>query len=247
MNLDGDLDLAHRMADIADRVAMAHFPHVRTAHLKADGSPVSPADLAVQHALFSVLSDARPADAIVSEESPGRTGGRRRWIIDPIDGTTEFLAGLRGWGTHIALEVDGALKVAVLTRPAEGRRWWAVSGWGAYADGRRVALSESPSLTEARVAGLVQPGSPLPRAVSAVANWVTGLECPIGSLLDGQLDAVLDDNGEIWDHAPGALLVSEAGGVFLNAAGGTGIDVAGCLYATRPLAPSLLALLAATC
>jgi histidinol-phosphatase len=248
MNRRGDLELAHRLADAADRVAMAHFPHMGAFRIKADGTPVSPADLAVERTLLAILSDARPDDAIVSEESTGHPDGRRRWIIDPIDGTVEFLAGRRDWGTHIALEVDGALTVAMLTRPTERRRWWAVSGRGAYADGRRVRLSPPPlSLADARVAGLVRPDSPLADAVSAVAAWVADLTCPIGALLDGQLDAVLDDNGEIWDHAPGALLVAEAGGVFYDAAGGTRTDVPGCLYTTRPLVPVLLTLLAAAC
>jgi histidinol-phosphatase len=242
-----DLNLAHRLADAADRVTMAHFRRPTVSTIKADGSPVSTADLAVERALLAILVDARPHDGVVTEETPARPGGARRWIIDPIDGTAGFLAGRRDWGTNIALEVDGALTVAVLTRPTESRRWWAVRGRGAYADGRRVTVSTTLSLAAARIAGLVRPGSALADAVAAVATWIGDEICPVGALLDGRLDAVVDDNGEIWDHAPGALLVTEAGGVFRDAAGGTRIDVPGCLYANRHLALTLFPLLAAAC
>lgn len=120
----------------------------------------------------------------LSEESgetttarPARHGPVRRWILDPIDGTDPFLAGHRAWGTHIALEVDGDLELAALTRLTEQRRWWAVGGF-------------------------TDTHSGLADAARRHARWVEDPLGPIVGLLEGRVDVVLAPGGASWTTPP---------------------------------------------
>lgn len=137
-----DLRLAHVLADDADSLTMSRFKaldlRVRT---KPDDTPVSDADTAVEEAVRRTLGRARPRDAIQGEEL-GTTGwGPRRWIIDPIDGTKNFVRGVPVWGTLIALVVEDEVVAGVVSAPALGRRWWAAKGEGAFA-GRSLRAAE---------------------------------------------------------------------------------------------------------
>jgi histidinol-phosphatase len=230
-DLEADLALARRLGDVADQVAMPYFRTDVRREWKGDGSPVTEADLAVERALLDILSAERPDDAILSEES-GASGlaVRRRWLIDPIDGTDYFLAGVTDWGAHVALEVDGEIVVGLISRPAERRSWWATKDGGAWSsDGRRLQVTTTPALDGARVAGYVVRGSPWGAAVSARATWVDS-QSPILELLEGRVDAVLSEGGFEWDHAPAVVLVHEAGGRFTDPEGGSGIALRGGLY-----------------
>lgn len=244
-----DVLLAHRMADLADRLALSWFGRGPDTAAKGDGSPVSEADLAVEAALLELLAAERPRDGVLAEES-GPRGAQmpRRWILDPIDGTRSFLAGGRAWGSHIALEVEGRLSVAVLTRPTERLRWWAVRGAGAYrstthdplATTRPLSLSRTAHVADARVAGLVDPGSPGAAVLAAHARWTEDEVSVIAALLEGRVDAVLDDGGNAWDQAPAVLLVQEAGGRFRDPHGGTRPDLGWGLYANPLLMGELM-------
>lgn len=117
--------------------------------MKQDGSLVSDVDLEVERAMRAILGAERPNDGVLGEEGGPRKGrGDRMWILDPIDGTAEYLVGGRAWGTHVALEVAGRLAIAVLSRPTEGRFWWAVRGSGSYVSwngyGRPPATCQLP-------------------------------------------------------------------------------------------------------
>ncbi|EFL19806.1 glucose-1-phosphate thymidylyltransferase [Streptomyces sp. C] len=183
---ESDIRLAHRLADLADALALEFFGRRPAARHKEDGSPVSEADLAVEKAMLAVLAEERPGDAVLSEES-GTLGAaaRRRWILDPIDGTVPFLAGRRDWGTHVALEVEGELRVAVLSRPTEGVRWWAARGRGAFASARGGPLSASRPLrvpetagplSAARMGGFQMPDSPV-EPVRGRMRWIDSSVC----------------------------------------------------------------------
>ena len=121
---DGDdLAFAVQMADTADRITMRHFTGDALSHeLKADGSPVSEAAREVEEALRRLVRAERPADAFLGEEVGADGTARRRWIVDGIDGTVVYVHGGTGWGTEIALEVDGRVVVGVSTSPAMQRR-----------------------------------------------------------------------------------------------------------------------------
>lgn len=137
MNTVGpDLALAHRLADTADAIALRHFTAGDTAwRAKSDGSPVSDADEQIELALRAQILRERPGDAVLGEEfgTGGTSGaGRRRWIIDAVDGTASFLAGEPEWSTLIALEEHGCVTLGLVTAPALHRRWWAGRGTGAW-------------------------------------------------------------------------------------------------------------------
>src|SRR5664279_810016 len=128
-----DLALALRLADPADAISFDRFgARDLLVEAKPDLTPVTDADRAVERALLSALAGARPDDAVEGEEFGVRGEGGRRWVIDPIDGTKNFVRGVPVWATLIAL-LDGAdAVVGVATAPALGRRWWAARDEGAW-------------------------------------------------------------------------------------------------------------------
>ncbi len=233
--LEDDVCLAHELADVADRTSWSYFGRDVAQQTKVDGSPVTAADLATERVMLALLGERRPDDAVLSEESGSHGGAARRWILDPIDGTAQFVAGEPDWGTHVALEIAGEVCVAVITRPCVKRRWWAVRGFGAYTSGsdatdRRLRVSDQRSLDQARVGGYVPSGSESQVALSSRATWVTDPVSILGAMLEGSLDAMIDDGGHVWDLAPRTLLVTEAGGSFRDPHGGSRLDLGGGLY-----------------
>lgn len=237
--MDSDVEMAHRLAGIADDISTGYFEHEPHVTLKKDGTPVSEADLAVEAALVGALSAHRPTDSVLSEESsPRKSPAPRRWILDPIDGTDVFLAGQQSWGTHIALEIDGQLQLAIITRPTAGRRWWAVRGQGAWSSetdspmstGTRLTVSGIDRLAQARIGGFVSPKSPIAAVIRTQAVWVADPLGDIIALVEGRVDAVLAPGGAVWDHAPQVLRTTEAGGRYTDRFGDTRIDASGGLY-----------------
>ena len=151
--LDEDLNLALRLADIADAISRERYLALDLeVTTKPDSTPVTDADRAIEQALIDVLSRERGEDYLLGEEF-GEQAGRlaeheigegehphRQWIIDPIDGTSNFLRGVPVWATLIALAVDGVPVVGVVSAPALGKRWWAATGNGAWLDESGDAL-----------------------------------------------------------------------------------------------------------
>ena len=152
MDYKADLELALQLADIADGISLERFySQDLVVETKPDATPVTDADRSVEAALKEVLKAERPEDSLIGEEY-GSTGenlhgkGSRTWIIDPIDGTANFMRGVPVWATLIALAVDGKPVVGVVSAPAMGRRWWAAPGVGAHTkhiDGRTAELQVS--------------------------------------------------------------------------------------------------------
>src|SRR4051794_38730960 len=142
-----DVDLALQLTELATAAVLPFVADVVPHEAKPDGSPVSKADWAAEAAMLDVLRHERPDDGVLSEESGevASSVGGRRWLLDPIDGTVQFVSGGLHWGTHVALEVDGRVVLGVITRPRRSRRWWAAADWGAFTepdasstDGRRT-------------------------------------------------------------------------------------------------------------
>jgi histidinol-phosphatase len=129
VNYENDLELALELARVADQISLARFRALDLkVETKPDSSPVTDADRAVEVAIKEILAEKRPTDGIVGEEFGNSGNVDRRWIIDPIDGTANFMRGVPVWATLIALSVNGKAVVSVVSAPALGRRWWAAPG-----------------------------------------------------------------------------------------------------------------------
>ncbi|MBO0979510.1 inositol monophosphatase family protein [Microbacterium sp. SD291] len=182
-----DLELALRLADAADAQSLPRFDGAELQiSTKADRSHVTDADLATERAIREILAQERPADGIFGEEYGAEGDTHRQWIIDPIDGTANYLRGVPLWGTMIALAIDGVPQVGVVSMPALGRRWWAAAGSGAWtatdAAPRRLQTSAVASLDGASV------------SFQSIAQWSEA----------GRLDTLLKLADRVWrDRAYG--------------------------------------------
>jgi histidinol-phosphatase len=235
-----DLALAHLLADTADSISTARFRaldlHVAS---KPDLTPVSDADTAVEKALRATLARARPRDGVLGEEfgmsTPAAGMGTRHWVIDPIDGTKNFIRGVPIWGTLIALMEADRPVVGLVSAPALGRRWWAATGHGAYA-GRHPAAA-----TPIRVSG-VRRLADASFCYSSLHSWEETGRLPAmldimrrvwrsraygdfyGYMLlaEGALDAMVEPELSLWDLAALIPIVTEAGGTFTDIDGQPG-------------------------
>lgn len=186
-----DLTLALDLADRADALSLARFRAVDLeVSTKPDRTPVTEADLAVERAIRNGLADARPGDGVLGEEFGTEGDSERQWIIDPIDGTSNFLRGVPVWGTLIALAVDGVPVLGVASSPALGRRWWASRGQGAWTtdapgrEPRRIQVSGVADLADASL------------SFQSLAQWRGA----------GYLDRLLALSEQVWrDRAYGDL------------------------------------------
>jgi histidinol-phosphatase len=232
-----DLLLALALADRADTLTRARFGaldlHVDT---KPDLTPVTDADRAVETNLREVLGRDRPGDSILGEEFGGTTiFTGRQWVIDPIDGTKNFVRGVPVWASLIALLEDGVPSVGVVTAPALQRRWWAASGQGAFAsvDGappRRLSVSsvaelDSASLSFSSLSGWAERGSrgrfiELTDAVWRVRAYGDFLSYCL--VAEGAVDIAAEPEVSVWDLAALDILVREAGGQLTSLDGTAG-------------------------
>lgn len=228
-----DLAFALELADLADSIALPRF---RAADLRIDTKPdrthVTDADLAVERALRARIEAERPGDGFFGEESGGEDRGARRWILDPIDGTANFLRGVPNWATLIALEVDGVVTVGVVSMPAMGSRWFAETGGGAWrqergADPRRIAVSGVGELGDAslsfqsidqwRRAGYLD--SLLALQERVWRDRAYGDSWSYMLLAEGLVDIVAEFDVKAYDLAAHIPIVREAGGRFTDVEG----------------------------
>jgi len=232
-----DVDLALRLADQADALTMERFGALDLRiDTKPDLTPVTDADRSVEIAVRGTLSAQRPDDSVLGEEFGGTavfTG--RQWVIDPIDGTKNFVRGVPVWATLIALLQDGVPVAGVVSAPALQRRWWAGSGEGAFASfagapPRKVSVSsvddlESASLSFSSLSGWAELGLrdrfiDLTDAVWRVRAYGDFLSYCL--LAEGAVDIAAEPEVSLWDLAALDILVREAGGAFTDLAGATG-------------------------
>lgn len=226
MILAADLTLALRLADAADSVSMSRFDtddlDVRA---KPDATFVTEADLAAERAIRNILTAERPDDGVLGEEY-GTTGTtRRQWIIDPIDGTHNYLKGIPMWATLIALAVDGVPQVGVVSQPAIGRRWWGATGLGAWTntsggEPRRIQVSAVDDVARSSVsfqsiaqwdaAGHLDDLVRLSRAVWRDRGY--GDAWPYMLLAEGRLEFVAEYDVAEYDIAAHVPIITEAGG-----------------------------------
>lgn len=247
MPFQDELCFALRLADLADEMSLPRFNDRRfDVRLKADGSPVTDVDVAVEKALLASVQAKYPDDAFLGEEvgEVGEVTSRRRWIVDGIDGTVSFSAGGRSWATLIALQEGDDVLVGVITSPALRTRWWAASGAGAWCARGSVPTSAPRAL---RVLDVPPGGSPavsvMPPA-GVLGGWrdaavraATGRFQDAsgrghGPLLVAEARAAASVHlwGGPWDHAAFVVLVEEAGGRFSDLWGGRRIDTGTAVF-----------------
>ncbi len=240
-----DLVLAHELADAADAISMARF---RAGDLqvstKADRTPVTEADVAVETEIRVRLAAARPRDATLGEEHGSSGKGRRRWIVDPIDGTRNYSRGVPVWATLIALEESGEVQLGVVSAPALGRRWYAERGGGAWAGDDRVRVSSVHRVEDAVLTFALE--QPLP-ALAAQAWHSRGYGDFWSHMLvaEGAVDGAIDAIGvSVWDLAAVQVIIEEAGGTFTDFAGERRVDGGSAISSNGHLHAALLAAVA---
>jgi histidinol-phosphatase len=245
-----DLALARQLAALASEVALDYFHRGVSTEYKPDGTPVSQADLEIERSLGDFLARRRPGDAVFGEELGARGHSSRRWLFDPIDGTSNFVAGSSQWGTHVALQYERQIVLGIITRPVLGLSWWACRGCGAYRSGAskgsdavRLHVSTKSILMASRVTMWTHEDDPMVARLKQSAAWVEPDLDAILRLAEGELDAVIDRLGKPWDHAPAVVLVQEAGGAFSDSQGGHRIDLGEGRYTNGLIHDQLDALL----
>jgi histidinol-phosphatase len=230
-----DLELALELADIADEISSARF---RASDLvietKPDATPVTEADKAVEAALRDVLAGERPGHAILGEEEgvTGDTDSPWRWIIDPIDGTANYMRGVPLWATLIALEHAGEIVVGVVSAPAMTRRWWASRGDGAFANGEPIHVSKVAAIEDTHLAsdsytGWEKHGKGEEFLALARRCWRTrgfGDFWTHMLVAEGAVDCAIEPEVSLWDLAALQVIVEEAGGRFTDLAGARRAD-----------------------
>jgi len=235
-----DLRLAHVLADSADNLSMDRFLAVDLeVSTKPDMTYVTESDKAVEDTIRRTLRSTRTRDVVLGEEqgeSEGSTGAQgRRWIIDPIDGTSNFVRGVPVWATLIALEEDGEIVVGCVSAPALGRRWWASKGGGAYTGKSlmssrpihvsRVAEIDHASLSYSSLGGWDDIGKSAAMAALMRRCWRTRGYGDFWSymlLAEGAVDIATEPDLMLWDMAANDIIVREAGGTFTSLAGAPG-------------------------
>jgi histidinol-phosphatase len=255
VSLEDDLALALALADSADTITSGRFGAADlVVDTKPDLTPVSDADRAVEESLRRRLADSRPDDAVWGEEFGLSGEARRKWVIDPIDGTKNYVRGVPVWATLIGL-LDGDDPVlGVVSAPALGRRWWAAHGSGAWlsaldAAPRRLAVSRVAALDDASLsyASLGAWSSRREQFVALTDQvWRTRAYGDFWSYMlvaEGAVDIAAEPELSLWDMAALAPIVVEAGGRFTGLNGVDGVQQGNAAASNGLLHDALLAAL----
>ncbi|MFL6133112.1 MAG: histidinol-phosphatase, partial [Nocardioidaceae bacterium] len=231
-----DLRLAHVLADDADSLSTSRFRaqdlHVVT---KPDLTPVSDADQSVEEGIRRTLSRARPRDAVVGEEEGSTGHSQRRWVVDPIDGTKNYVRGVPVWATLIALMVEDEVVVGCVSAPLLNRRWWASKGGGAWT-GRSlmratecrvsdVSRLDDASLSYSSLSGWEERDRLDAFLALSRRCWRTRAYGDFWSYMliaEGAVDLAAEPELELYDMAALDVIVREAGGVFTSLDGEPG-------------------------
>ena len=252
-----DLRLAHVLADDADSLTTGRFKaldlHVMS---KPDLTPVTDADQAVEEGIRRTLSRVRSRDAVLGEEQGSTGHSQRRWIVDPIDGTKNFVRGVPVWATLIALVDEGRPVVGVVSAPALGRRWWAAAGTGSYtgkslANAQRIHVSKVSRLSDASLSYSSLTGwrdrGVRDRFLELTDEvWRTRAYGDFWSyclVAEGAVDIACEPEVKVWDIAPLDILIREAGGTFTSIDGTPGPHGGSALATNGRLHRAVLAML----
>ncbi|MBC9226626.1 histidinol-phosphatase [Aeromicrobium sp. 636] len=235
-----DLRLAHVLADSADNLSMDRFGALDLeVSTKPDMTYVTESDRAVEDAIRRTLKTSRGRDIVLGEESGEIEGtsenAERRWIVDPIDGTSNFVRGVPVWATLIALEEAGEIVVGCVSAPALGRRWWAMKGDGAHTGKsfRQTRPIHVSAVRELTAASMSYSSAPSWDQINRQGEfdallrqcWRTRAYGDFWSYMlvaEGAVDIAAEPELNLWDMAALDIIVREAGGQFTSLAGEPG-------------------------
>jgi histidinol-phosphatase len=241
--LQADLELARELALIGGGIALERYQRHPPATRKGDGSWVTEADIAAEHAIRSRLAEARPDHNVLGEEhglqsaaGGDAVAGRPTWVVDPIDGTHSYMIGIPLWATLVGLVVDGESVVGVCHAPNIAETYEATAGGGARMNGKPITVRPTP-LDEAMVVsgglrGMQEHGLESFYSKLAAAAWrVRGLGDFWGHMLvaRGAAQVMVDPTVRTWDTAAVEVIVREAGGTISQLDGSPLADGSSCL------------------
>jgi histidinol-phosphatase len=250
--VDAALDVMVAAARAGGAVALRHFHRGVDVTLKADRSPVSVADREAEQAVLAALARTYPDHGMLGEESGAQGSAARRFIVDPIDGTRNFVRGIPYWAVLIALEDNGVITAGVIHEPVTGEVYTARRGGGAWLDGAPIRVSSVAGLADATLAhGTL-------RIFRRLGRWdgfvrlvdATRSQRGFGDFLGyawlaaGRVDVALGLNLKIWDVAAPKILVEEAGGRLTDLDGGDSLTSGSALATNGRLHAAALSLLA---
>lgn len=263
MTHQDDLALALRIADDVDALTIAGSLGDFAVEMKPDDTPVTAIDRAAERLVRDMLERERPADAIVGEEygSSGDETVGRRWVIDPIDGTKNFVRGVPAWATLIGLLIDGEPAVGVVSAPALGRRWYAALGEGAWSTTRvhgfpteprpihvsTVAHLSDASLSYSEPSEWHAEGKGAEFVTLQKSVWRTRAYGDFWSYMlvaEGSVDIAAEPELALHDMAAIVPIVTEAGGAFTSVSGVPGPFGGSALATNGHLHDQVLAVLA---
>jgi histidinol-phosphatase len=222
------------LADAADKISTKWF---RSKDLpveaKPDDTPVSIADREVEEKLRKMIAKKHSDSGIIGEEFGVHeaSDGGTRFVIDPIDGTKNYVRGVPVWATLIALECDGAYEVGVVSAPALGYRWWGVRGVGAFRNGDEIHVSDTATIEDAFLSS--DSYTTFEKRHSGPANWNALTKRVARSrgfgdfwshmlVAEGAIDIAVEPEVTLWDLAASSVIVEAAGGRFTDLAGNPG-------------------------
>jgi len=260
-----ELGFALAICERAGKIALSYYNSGVDVEQKADGTPVTAADKECERLIREAINAEFPADSILGEEegeSVGATttGGvgdvalestRRRWILDPVDGTFGFARGIPVWATLLALEENDEIILGVVSAPAAGDMYWAQKGSGAFKNGKRIYVSKCHDLSKAQFefGGINRvlkygywPG--FTRLIEQTARQ-RGFGDYLGfaHVFQGMAEAHLEVGVHPWDLAPMKIIATEAGGEYTDLDGGKSIYKGSCLVSNGTLHSQVLELL----
>jgi histidinol-phosphatase len=252
MMFQREIELAKLLAQEAGAMALDYQRQGVRAELKSDESPVTAADRACEKLIVERLQVEFPDDGVLGEEGANREGRNgRRWIIDPIDGTRDFVRGIPLWAVLIGLEQEGEIVAGVAHSPRQGLMLWAARGEGAWANGSRLRVSDrsDPAQSVLSFNGFNKIG--VNRFAPCLLSWIQRFWAvrSLGGAIDamllaqGQTDVWIEPNAAPWDLAPLKLLIEEAGGRFASFEGENTIyggNAYACVPGLEPYVKELL-------
>jgi histidinol-phosphatase len=225
---EDELAFATDLADAAGRIALSYFRGDFDVKIKADRTPVTEADVAIESMIRTRVRESFPGDAVLGEEFGLEGDGERCWIVDPIDGTKNFADGIQVWANLIALAVDDEPVVGVANAPALGERYEAARGAGARLNGTAIHVSTADRISRASVLHAELPGWLFGPYGGALAELVREARRERGFgdfwghtlVARGSADVMFEPALATWDYAALWVIVEESGGRITTFDGG---------------------------